>query len=174
MRVYRLVGLLTALHLLPAATTSLLAQDTTGMKAGTMADGKMDHGKMDKGMTGNGMMMKAERMAPHGMFEGANRHTVSGGYRVVTEGKKRSLVLDADFRLDEAPDAYIVLSRDGMGSGEGTLTLGRLRRKQGTSSFDIPADADLSTFRAVVVWSKKYDLTLGQAELAAAGPMMHN
>jgi len=119
--------------------------------------------------------MKDDGMAPHGMFAGANRHTVSGGYHIVTEGKQRSLVLDTDFNLDGAPDPYIVLSTGEMGSGKGTLNLGRLRQQRGSSTFPIPADADLSTFHTVVVWCKKFDVTLARAELAAGGQMMmHN
>jgi hypothetical protein len=134
------------------------------MKAGAMADKKMDHG----------MMMKDEGMAPHAMFSGANRHTVTGGYHIVTEGDKRSLVLDSTFALDGAPDPYIVLSGDEMGSGKGTLNLGRLRQLKGSSTFAIPAGTDLALFHTVVVYCKKFNVTLGRAELAASGPMMHN
>jgi hypothetical protein len=160
----RSAGLLAGFLLLSASSAALLAQDSTGMKAGAMAHEKMDHG----------MMMKNDAMSPHGMFAGANRHTVSGGYHIVTEGAQRSLVLDSDFALDGAPDPYIVLSADGMGSGKGTLNLGRLRQQKGSSTFAIPTDTDLDAFHTVVVWCKKYDVTLGQAELAAGGQMMHN
>jgi Electron transfer DM13 len=164
MRSTQSASLLAVLFLAAAASTPLLAQDTAGMKAGAMADGKMDHG----------MMMKDDAMAPHAMFTGANKHTVSGGYHIVTDGDQRSLVLDSTFVLDGAPDPYIVLSADDMGSGMGTLNLGRLRQKKGSSTFVIPAGTDLAGFHRVVVYCKKYNVTLGQAELAASGQMMHN
>jgi hypothetical protein len=160
----RFAGLLAGCLLLSAASTPLLAQDTTGMRAGAMSGDTMDRG----------MMMKDDGMAPHGTFSGANRHTVSGAYHIVTEGNRRSLVLDDDFVLDGAPDPYIVLSADRMGSGKGTVNLGRLRTNKGRATFLIPAGTDLSTFHTVVVWCKKYDVTLGHAELTAGDPMMHN
>lgn len=162
MRVTRFAPLLAGLALLAITSTSLLAQE--GMKAGAMADsGKMDHG----------MMMK-EDMSPHAMFTGANKHTVSGGYHIVTEGDKRFLVLDSTFALDGAPDPYIVLSADDIGSGKGTLNLGRLRQQKGSSTFAIPAGTDLAQFHTVVVYCKKFNVTLGAAALAAGGEMMHN
>ncbi len=123
MRSFRSAGLLAGLLLLAASSATLLAQDSTGMKAGATTDSKMDHD----------MMMKDDGLAPHAMFSGANKHTVSGGYHVVIEGDKRSLVLDSDFALDGAPDPYIVLSADDMGSSKGTLNLGRLRQQKGSS-----------------------------------------
>ena len=164
MRSPRSAGLFAGLVLLAAITAPLLAQDTAAMKAGAMSDGKMEHG----------MMMKDDGMAPHAMFSGANKHTVSGGYHIVSDGDERSLVLDGDFALDGAPDPYIVLSADDMGSGKGTLNLGRLRQKKGGSSFAIPAGTDLAAFHTVLVWCRKYNVTLGKAELASRGQMMHN
>lgn len=164
MRSTQSASLFAVLLLAGATSTTLLAQDTTGMKAGAMAGSKMDHG----------MMMEDDGMAPHAMFTGANRHTVSGGYHIVTNGDQRSLVLDSTFVLDGAPDPYIVLSADDMGSGKGTLNLGRLRQQKGSSTFVIPAGTDLAEFHRVVVYCKKFNVTLGQAELAANGQMMHN
>jgi pentapeptide MXKDX repeat protein len=160
----RFAGLFAGCLLLSAAGTPLFAQDTSGMKAGAMSGDTMDHG----------MMMKDDGMAPHGKFSGANRHSVSGGYHIVTEGNRRSLVLDDDFVLDGAPDPYIVLSADLMGTGKGTVNLGRLRTDKGRATFVIPADTDLSTFHTVVVWCKRYNVTLGHAELAAGDQMMQN
>ena len=150
--------------LLMAATAALCAQDTAGMKAGAMSGDKMDYG----------VMMPDAAMAPHGMFSGANRHSVSGGYHIVTEGDRPSLGLDEDFVLDGTPDPYIVLSADLMGSGKGTVNLRRLRTNKGSATFLIPAGTDVSTFHTVVVWCKQYDVTPGHAALAASGRMMHN
>lgn len=171
MRITRLVPLFAGLVLLSSTSSTLLAQD--GMKAGAMADSGKKAGAMADDKMDHGMMMK-EEMAPHAMFTGANKHTVSGGFHIATEGGKQSLVLDSTFVLDGAPDPYIVLSADEMGTGKGTLNLGRLQQKKGSSTFTIPAGTDLAQFHNVLVYCKKYNVTLGSAELAAGGKMMHN
>jgi hypothetical protein len=84
------------------------------------------------------------------------------------------LMLADDFTLDGAPDPYVVLSADEMGSGSKTLNLGALERKKGASSFAIPAGTDLAQYSHVLIWCKKYNVTLGAAELALAGAMMHH
>ncbi len=151
--------------LLAAAALPLAAQDSTMMKQDAMGHDKMamDHGMMDKGM-----------MAPHGMFAGDHDHIVSGGYSIVDHEGTQTLVLANDFSLDKAPDPYVVLSADEMGSGVHTLILGKLKKQKGASSFAIPAGTDLKQFSHVLIWCKKYNVTLGKAELAGGGMMMHN
>src|SRR3990172_3817727 len=54
-------------------------------------------------------MMKAEMMTKemnHGVFSGANGHTVSGGFEVVAADGKHWVKLGDDFSLDNAPDPY--------------------------------------------------------------------
>lgn len=153
----------TAGLLLAAAALPLAAQDSTMMKKDGMGHDKMAPAMMDQGM-----------MAPHGMFAGAHDHRVSGGYSISEKDGRQSLQLAADFVLDGAPDPYIVLSADEIGSGAKTLNLGALKRKQGASTFLIPAGTDLAQYSRVLVWCKKYNVTLGTAELAASGVMMHN
>ena len=149
--------------LLAAAALPLAGQDSTMMKKDAMGHEKMAPAMMDKGMG-----------APHGMFAGAHDHRVSGGYLISEKDGRQSLQLGPDFVLDGAPDPYIVLSADEMGSGARTLNLGALKRKKGTSTFAIPAGTDLAQYSRVLVWCKKYNVTLGTAELAAGGAMMHN
>ena len=127
-----------------------------------------------KDATDHGMMMDSTMMAPHGIFAGAHDHKVGGGFSVVEKDGKQVLMLGEDFSLDGAPDPYVVLSADDMGSGAGTLNLGRLKTKKGPVAFLLPAGTDLAKYSRVLVWCKKYNVTLGQAELAAADKMMHN
>ena len=147
----------------PLAAQGNMAHDSM-MKSDSMGKDKMDHG----------MMMDHAMMEPHGMFAGAHDHTVSGAFSIVTKDGKQVLMLGDDFTLDGAPDPYIVLSGNEMGSGAGTLNLGRLKTKRGPVAFSLPAGTDLSKYTRVLVWCKKYNVTLGQAELAAADKMMHN
>ncbi len=158
--------------LLAVAPLSLAGQDSTTMKKDSM-----DHGAMAPSMGGHhdmGKLRDGMMMPPHGMFAGDHDHKVSGGYSIVEKGGKQSLVLADDFLLDGAPDPYVVLSADDMGSGGRTLNLGALTRKKGSSTFAIPAGTDLAQYTHVLVWCKKYNVTLGSAALAAGGAMMQN
>jgi Electron transfer DM13 len=171
-------GLFAGLMLTTVLTASLAAQDSTTMKPGGMAHDQMGKDSMERDKRGMGTMgmdhgMGAGAMAPHGMFAGAHDHVVSGSYSITMQEGKAALVLGDDFSLDGAPDPYIVLSADDMGSGMHTLNLGRLKRKQGSSTFVIPAGTDLAAYRQVLVWCKRFNVTLGRAELAAGGAMMH-
>jgi electron transfer DM13 len=113
-------------------------------------------------------------MAPRGTFTGGHGHTTTGSYEVVSQDGQRSLVLGADFSLDKAPDPYVVLSPDGKGDTKGALNLGRLSQLKGSSRYAIPAGTDLAGFTKVVIWCKKYDVTLGLADVhGAKDAMMH-
>ena len=151
-------GLAAGSILVLVAAGSLRAQDSTMMKNDAMAKGMMDHGMM----------------AARATFSGAHGHAVTGGYAIVEKDGGQVLMLGDDFALDGAPDPYIVLSGTDKGSGKGTLNLGMLERHKGASSFAIPAGTDLGRYHQVLVWCKKYNVTLGKAELAAPGKMMHN
>jgi pentapeptide MXKDX repeat protein len=172
-------GLFAGLMLTTVLAASLAAQDSTTMKPGGMAHDQMGKDKMDKDRKGTDKMgmdhgMGAGAMAPHGMFAGAHDHVVSGSYSITMQEDRAVLVLGDDFSLDGAPDPYIVLSADDMGSGMHTLNLGKLEHKKGSSTFVIPAGTDLGAYHQVLVWCKKFNVTLGKAELASGGAMMHN
>ncbi len=152
-------ALTTASALVMLVTVPALGQDSAMAKKDAM-----DHG----------MMMDHPMMAPHGMFAGAHDHKVGGNYSIIEKDGKQVLMLGEDFSLDGAPDPYIVLSGNDMGSGDGTLNLGRLRTRKGPVTFALPAGTDLGKYTRVLVWCKKYNVTLGQAELASADKMMHN
>jgi len=158
-------GLLLAL----AAPGSAAAQDST-MKHDAMAPEKMAEDSM---MARDGMAHDT-MMSPHGVFGGAHGHQVSGSYTIATVDGHQAIRLGNDFSLDGAPDPYVMLSADDMGSGAQVLNLGALKRKQGSSTFAIPAGTDLAAFHHVLIWCQKFNVTLGQAELAMGGARMQN
>ena len=110
----------------------------------------------------------AMSMEPHGTFAGANKHSVSGSYHVTTAGGGKAVELGSDFVLDGAPDPYVVLSPTDKGDASGAINLGRLRKPKGQQSYAIPAGTDLGAFTHVVIYCKKYNVTLGQSDLAGA------
>lgn len=114
----------------------------------------------------------AMSMDPHGVFTGANKHSVTGSYQLVTTGNGHAVTLGADFVLDGAPDPYVVLSPTDKGDAPGAINLGRLQKPKGAQSYAIPAGANLGAFSHVVIYCKKYNVTLGESPLAQ-GDMKH-
>ena len=156
----RLLALLTALLAAPTVTRPLAAQ-------GTNTDPRPEAMGHDTAMPHDAMMM------PHGGFAGDHGHTVSGSYEIATENGATVLKLGADFSLDGAPDPYVVLSPTTRGGDSGALNLGRLKSNRGAQSYALPAHAELSQFKTVIIYCKKYDVTLGSSALAARDDMMH-
>ena len=162
-----------ALVLLPAlmCATPLLAQDTGMMKKDTSAMGmKKDDMGMGMGMKKDGMAHDA-MMSPSGTFSGQHKHAVSGGYSITMTGAESSIVLNDAFRLDQAPDPYVVLSPTDKGDAKGAVSLGKVKSPVGTSTYAIPAGTDLKSMTHVLIYSRKSNVTLGQADLAVTGMM---
>ncbi len=150
-----------------AAVMPLAAQnaDTAMMKRDQMKHDTMM--KADK-------MMGHEMMGPHGRFSGGNGHKTSGSYEVATAQGKQWVKLGDDFSLDNAPDAYVVISPTDKGGDKKALNLGKLKSFKGAQAYEVPSATDLAGFTKVIIYCKKYNVTLGIADLAVPGEMMHN
>ena len=114
-------------------------------------------------------MKAAMSQDPHGVFTGANKHTVTGSYQLVSANGGQAVTLGADFNLDGAPDPYVVLSPTDRGDAAGAINLGRLQKPKGAQSYAIPAGTNLGAFSHVLIYCKKYNATLGDSPLAAGG-----
>jgi hypothetical protein len=150
-------SILVALALAAGASAPAAAQSMSNDKA--MAD---------KGMTSDGMMMGTKG----GTFTGAQGHSASGSVTLTGTGKDRKLEFSDTFKADKAPDTWVILTRDGMVDGPGSLELGKLRKDAGAQSYAIPGSADLASYSSVVLWSKGHKMAVAQAPLAA-GAMDH-
>ena len=150
-----------------ALATSLSAQSDTA---------KMKHDEMmkDDKMMKSDKMMDHDMMGSHGSFSGRSGHMAGGSYQIAMEGGKQWVKLGDDFSLDKAPDPYVVISPTDKGADARALNLGKLRNLKGAQVYEIPAGSDLSAFHHVIIYCKKLDATLGIAELAVQGAMMHN
>ena len=135
-----------------------------------MSHGNMSHDSMMTQEMSHDSMMP---MALQGTFGGANSHTVSGSYTIVANAGGQAVQLGADFSLDNAPDPYVVLSPSGKGADPEALNLGVLRKLKGMQLYAIPSGTDLSKYTQVLIWCKKFNVTLGSAHLASHGDMMH-
>jgi pentapeptide MXKDX repeat protein len=160
------------LALLVGAAAPLAAQQDRmhdEMKKDTMAkDGMAKDGMAKDGMAmDHGMMM-----LPHGTFAGAEGHKAGGSFAFAREGDQTVLKLADDFSAEKGPDVYVVLSNAPKAS-TGAVFLGKLSKFSGAQVFAVPPGTDLKAFTHVVLWSKKDNVALGTASLAAGDAMMH-
>ena len=95
-------------------------------------------------------------------------HSASGSYTITGSGKDRALELSSNFKVDKAPDIYVILSRGTMAKDAGSVNLGRLTKLEGAQSYRIPESTDLAAYDTVLLWCKKYSVLIGRAPLAGA------
>lgn len=97
-------------------------------------------------------------------------HATGGRVSIVTRNKTRYLQFDRNFRTSSGPDVFVILHRSsapkiyGLRSRDYVL-IGRLRRFSGSQSYALPANLNLSGYRSVAVWCRKFNATFGYASL---------
>ena len=85
---------------------------------------------------------------------------------------ERVLRLEDDFRVTNGPDLYVYLSgAEAPRSGgelhdSGAVEIARLKGNVGGQNYDLPADLDLSQFRSVVIFCRRFTTVFSTAELA--------
>lgn len=91
-------------------------------------------------------------------------HEVSGTVKVVTDktdAKKKYLFFE-NFKTDAGPDLYVYLAEDKAAKGfTSVLKLDKI----GTFTLDVPANADLSKQKYVLIWCQQYTVLFGSAKL---------
>jgi hypothetical protein len=93
-------------------------------------------------------------------------HNGKGPVRLVEVGGQRFVRFE-DVAITNAPDVHVYLSRETGGKwNEGTsLYLGALRATNGSFNYDVPAGADVSTYKSVVVWCRAFSVLITWADL---------
>ncbi len=107
-----------------------------------------------------------------GRLEG-KAHTTSGRATIYesTEGK-RYLRL-SDFTTSNGPDVHVLLARaEDKGLDQeivkgnlDSVELGSLKGNQGDQNYDLPANADLNQYQAVVIYCERFHAVFGVARL---------
>lgn len=95
-------------------------------------------------------------------------HNGKGPVTIVRVGEQRVLRFQ-DVAITNAPDVHVYLSREAGGkwSEATSLYLGPLKATNGSFNYDIPASADLSRYRSVVVWCRAFAVLVTWADLIA-------
>ena len=87
----------------------------------------------------------------------------------LADGKKTLRL--TDFATSNGPDVhvYLVASDDAKDNDAvtkaGFVDIGSLKGNIGDQNYDLPADADLTKYRAVTIWCKRFSVNFGTAPL---------
>ncbi len=94
----------------------------------------------------------------------ATIHELAGGKRVLRlTGFETSNGPDVQVYLVAADDAR----DDATVKNAGFIKLGALKGNVGDQNYDLPADVDLNTHRAVTIWCQRFGVNFGTAPLTA-------
>jgi len=96
-------------------------------------------------------------------------HGTSGTARVVRLADGRRFLRLEGLATSDGPDLHVWLSSARSGGGWSSyddgahLALGNLKATHGNQNYPIPADADLSAMRSVVIWCDRFNVAFGTA-----------
>ena len=102
----------------------------------------------------------------------SNAHDTRGTATVIDLGDGRRVLRLANFATSNGPDVriYLVAAPDVQDNATvktaGFVELGPMKGNIGDQNYDIPATVDLSNFRTVTVWCKRFSVNFGSAPLA--------
>lgn len=105
-------------------------------------------------------------------------HKGEGRVMIITQADGRRILRFEDFKVTNGPDLYVYLSghpaprSTAQLHGAGDFEIARLKGNVGNQNYELPADLDLSQFKSVVIYCKRFTTVFSTAELtgvAAAG-----
>jgi hypothetical protein len=105
-----------------------------------------------------------------GDFRGIH-HEGAGSATVYRFGDGTRVLRFADFAIENGPDLYVYLvaATDAPDNDTveraGYVSLGRLKGNQGDQNYLIPSDIDLSRYRAVTIWCRRFGVNFAAAAL---------
>lgn len=104
--------------------------------------------------------------------DGDPGHPARGRARLIRGADGAHTLRFEDFSVVNGPDVFVILSPDPSGSRDGAtaagaLNLGRLRATNGNINYPVPAGADLSGVRSVIIYCRAFHVVMGAASLEA-------
>jgi hypothetical protein len=109
----------------------------------------------------------ADSVLASGNFE-KSEHPTSGVAQIVIQNGKKYLKFDSSFQSDSGPDLFVILHRQDSPKSYGKadyVSLGRLKKVSGQQMYAIPNGVNITKFKSVVIWCKKFNATFGFAPL---------
>ena len=101
-----------------------------------------------------------------------NAHKTQGLATIYRLEDGRRILRLTDFATSNGPDVRVYLVAAGDVQGEaaakqaGFVDLGALKGNIGDQNYEVPADLDLSRYRAVSIWCRRFSVNFGAAPLA--------
>ena len=94
-------------------------------------------------------------------------HTASGEVLLVRSPDGGVVLRFQDYEVRNGPDLHIYLTPDPGGDvhADGAVEISEIRATQGFVNYDVPADLDHGSFRAAVIYCKRFSVTFAVAEL---------
>ncbi|MBV6627201.1 MAG: DM13 domain-containing protein [Rivularia sp. (in: Bacteria)] len=99
-------------------------------------------------------------------------HPTKGTASIITENGKKYIQFDQKFKSDNGPDLFVILHKDDKlpitGIKEADYTaIAPLKSTSGAQKYEIPENVDVSNFKSVAIWCRKFNATFGYAVLKA-------
>jgi len=107
-----------------------------------------------------------------GQFHGAS-HETRGVATIFQLGDGKRVLRFTDFETSNGPDVQVYLGVAPDARDDETVTkagffhLAALKGNQGDQNYDIPADVDLSKYKSVTVWCRRFGKNFGTAPLSS-------
>jgi hypothetical protein len=104
-----------------------------------------------------------------------HEHATSGTAQLVRRADGSHQLVLRDLSTSDGPDLRVWLTDQAVVAGQKGwhvfddgeyVELGRLKGNRGTQVYDVPAGTDVSDFRSVSVWCKRFSVSFGAAELS--------
>ena len=111
------------------------------------------------------------RLVSRGELMGADDfHTGSGDVLLVIGPDGEVILRFQDYAVRNGPDLHVYLTPDPGGDVhvEGAISLGPVKATQGSVNYEVPADVDLDSFRAAVIYCVPFQVTFATAVLDGA------
>lgn len=105
----------------------------------------------------------------------SNAHETRGLATIFRLADGRRLLRLTEFTTSNGPDVrvYLVAAGDvqdeGAAKKAGFVDLGALKGNIGDQNYEVPADLDLTRYRAVSIWCRRFSVNFGAAPLAETG-----
>ncbi|MGI9041109.1 MAG: DM13 domain-containing protein [Gemmatimonadales bacterium] len=156
-----------SMHHLPALPAALLV----GFLSVASLHAQEGAMKKDKGAMQDHASMAVDEPMAQGKLSSVGDHKASGTVHILNAEGKRQVHFTSDFSIEKGPDVYVLLTNGPKPVHGRSVTVAKLSRFAGEQSFEIPANTDLANYSHIVLWCRKYSVSMGQAELQA-GEMM--
>lgn len=153
----------------PTSTTS-----ASSMRNSQMSDSKMG-GSMAHASMGGAPASAADPVEiAAGSFH-SNAHETKGRAAIYRLDDGRRVLRLTQFKTSNGPDVRVYLvaaadvQKEDAAKRAGIVDLGALKGNVGDQNYDVPAGLDLSKYRAVSIWCRRFSVNFGAAPLADAG-----